>query len=467
MSIQQTLKKLSKSDLVQMLTELHGRHDDIDQIIARRTALGSATEKTLYTVIQRQLQHVAKDSSFIDYYGSGNYANHLYCLLTDINTLLREYSPDQALEATEEFIWLHESIFERADDSNGELGGVFREAVDQWLDIAAEVRSLNPQAQNWLDKVLAFFKGNDYGVLDNIIRNSSALLSDDELTQLACRFEAQAKQALDTQHKAKGKGYNSEAAHAAIGMQSVAEAKGDMALFEKAYLLISANPNTLQLAQIVAFAVAIQDFHRAAYWLEQPAWKEDPSRFKSLRNHLLTAQGNTKQLKKYLAEDFHENPSAFSLESYWEVADKTEQKTLRNQMPELVKEVRNPDTAITMALIVKHNDLAESLLLEYGTQLTELYYVTFLRWLEQLDEKNHPLACIVCYRCLLTNLLDRGYAKAYHHGADYFHKLLKLDEKIGDYKKLLDAQAYIRSLQEKHWRKRSFWQQADYPSKPL
>jgi len=136
-------------------------------------------------------------------------------------------------------------------------------------------------------------------------------------------------------------------------------------------------------------------------------------------------------------------------------------------MSELVKNVHDADSAISMALIVQHEDLAEVLLLEHGNTLTEHYYGIFLYWLEQLDEKSHPLACIVCYRCLLTNLLARGYAKAYHHGADYFHKLLKLDKKVGDYKTLQNSQDYIRSLQQQHWRKRSFWQQADYPNKPL
>ena len=466
MSIQQALKKLSKSDLVQLVTEVHGHYHDIDQIIERYTAKTSKGQNALYTVIQCQLQQVANDSSFIGYYDSGNYAARLQCLLMDINTLLREQAPEQALQATEEFIWLHESVLERADDSNGEIGDVFCEAVDQWLDIAAEVRSLNPEAQHWVDKVMAFFDGNDYGVLDDIISNSNELLSADELTQLAWRFEAQAKQALDKQCKAKDTTYNHEAAHATIGMRSVAEATGDMALFEKATLLTSPKPNTLQLEQIIAFAIAIKDFSRAEHWLAKPEWQEDPSRFKTLRNHLLAAQGNTKQLKKHLAEDFYQTPNEVSLESYWEVANKTEQKALYQQMPELVKKAHDADSAISMALIAQHGDLAESLLLEHGSTLTELYYGRFLYWLERLDEKSHPLACIVCYRCLLTNLLDRGYSKAYHHGADYFHTLLKLDKKVSDYKNLEDAQSFIRNLQEQHWRKRSFWQQANYPNKP-
>ncbi len=466
MKVLQALKKLSKSQLQRLLGEVYGRDDDIDAIIERHIAVQSSEDDALFQLIQNQLQHFQSDGSFIDYYESTHYAENLLSLLTDINTVLREQNPEQALQATETFIWLHESVLERADDSNGELGEVFREAVDHWLDIAAEVRSLNPQAHNWLDKVLAFFEGNDYGVLDNIISNSSALLSADELTQLAWRFEVQAKQALDKQRKAKDTSYNHEAAHATIGMRSVAEAKDDIALFEKSYLLSRPKPNTLQLEHIINFAIAIKHFDRAEYWLAQAQWQEDPYRFKTLRNHLLAEQGNTKQLKKHLAEDFYQNPSEVSLESYWEVANKTEQKALHKQMPKLVKNAHDADSAIAMALIVQHSDLAETLLLEHANALSGLYYGTFLCWLERLDEKSHPLACIVCYRNLLSDLLARGYSKAYHHGADYFHRLLKLDKKVKDYKSLVNAQDYVRALQEQHWRKRSFWAEANYPNKP-
>lgn len=210
----------------------------------------------------------------------------------------------------------------------------------------------------------------------------------------------------------------------------------------------------------------LQRRSRAQYWLDQPVWLDDQTNFKSLRNRLLKLQGNTTALKAHLSEDFYQNPNELTLESYWEVANKTEQKALYKQMPDLVETTRTPDSAIAMALLVQHYELAESLLVKHGHQLTERYYGTFLHWLEQLNEKTHPLACIVCYRCLLTNLLDRGYAKAYHHGAEYFHKLLKLDKSVTDYKGLDNAQSYIRNVQEKHWRKRSFWLEANYPNKP-
>ena len=464
MNIQKSLKKAGKTTLAGLVEELYGMHEDVDEIIERCLATTSDKKDTLYVTIQHQLQHIQSDSEYIDYYESGSYAARLLSLLTDIDTLLRKHDPQQALVATEKFIWLHESVFERADDSNGEIGGVFSEAMAQWLDIAAEVRSQYSGAENWPEKVLSFFDGNDYGVLDDVIRGSRVLLTDKELDQMALRFESQAQKALK---QSKQKGYSSEVVHACIGLRFIAEAKRDMALFEKSYFISNATLNAMQLESVVAFALTVGDFDRAQYWLANPVWKGDPARFKALRNRLLELQGNTKELKKYLAEDFYQNPCAFHLENYWGIANKAEQKKLYQQLPLLVKSVDDKDDAVAMALVIKHFDFAESMLLEHGHGFTKIYYGILLEWLNQLNEKTHTLACIVCYRCLLTNLLDRGYAKAYHHGADYFHKLLKLDKQVKDYKNLEDAQTYIRQLQSQHWRKRSFWEQANYPNKPV
>ncbi|MBK8973885.1 MAG: hypothetical protein IPM37_21925 [Hahellaceae bacterium] len=62
----------------------------------------------------------------------------------------------------------------------------------------------------------------------------------------------------------------------------------------------------------------------------------------------------------------------------------------------------------------------------------------------------------------LIAIIESVYGR---YDADYFHALLKLDKKKPDYQGLDDAQAFIRQLQQKHWRKHSFWTQADYPSK--
>ncbi|WP_428243888.1 DUF6880 family protein [Gynuella sp.] len=465
MSIEAELKKLNKTKLVFLVDQLYGIYGDIDEIIERHLAAAAEghDRDSLASAIQQQLTQFREDSAFFDVYSSKGYTTYLQSLLADIDNLLRPQDPQQALQATEQFLWLHSTALESVDDSDGEVGDVFREAVSQWLKIACEVRSRQADAENWTEKLLSFFNANDYGVLDDVIRDSSDLLTTNELTQLAWRFETDLKKALKTNGQ---KGYNFKAAHASIGMRSVAEALSNMELYEKSCLLFSPHPNTQQLQEVVAFALAIGEFDRAWYWLNKPIWKDDPLRFKKLRNSLLALQGDKKTLKKNLAEDFQQNPNALTLQDYWKVANKTERKALYQQMPKWTESAHALHDAVSMAFIVGHHDLAEKLLLKNKQALTDCYYGLHLNWLEQLDEKKHPLGCIACYRCLLNDVLQQGRSKAYRHAADYFQKLLILDKHISNYKNLDDAQSYIHRLQAAHWRKRSFWELAGYPNKP-
>lgn len=468
MSMLKQLKQLSKPALATLIDEIYGIYGEIDDIIERHVSAGKNSDTSLNSTIMRQLKQIKNEKKFIDYYSSSEFSIRLEGILLDINALLRAQDLKQALHATEQLLWLSESVMERADDSGGSIGEIFSDAVDQWLDIAAELRGLEANAENWVEKVLHIYDNNDYGVFDNVISHSRLLLLPEELTKLAWRFEADAKKALEK--PADKSEYNSQAAHACIALRSVAEAKGDIALFEKSYLLPRPTPNSLQIEQIVNFALAISDFERAQYWLAQPQMQADKMRSQDLRTRLLELQGDRSELKKYLAQVFAENPSDSTLAAYWQVANKTEQKALCSQVVQIAEKLSAPSESIAMLLRVGNKDLAEQYLLdqylpEQRPSLSNLYYSTFLHWLDKFEESSHPLACVVCYRCLLNDLLERGYTKAYHHGADYFHKLLKLDKQIKDYQPLENAQTYIQSLQAKHWRKRSFWDQAGFPNK--
>lgn len=463
MSIVKQLKKLNKTALVGLINDLYGVYDDVDEIIDRQISVSDDSDGSLNSTIQRQLKQIKDEQTFVDYYSSGGFSSRLESILIDIDTLLREQNPKQALQATEDFLWMSDSALERSDDSNGDIGGVFMDAIDQWLDIAAELRRKQPDAENWLEKALNFFNQNDYGCFDNILRNSRNVLTEEELRQLAWRFENDARKAVKISKNTDN--YNSEAAHACIGLGSVAEALGDSELFEEATLITSPTPNTLQIECIVNFVLTLGDFKRAEYWLAQPQWKNDKPRYRLLRNKRLEVMGETKALKTFLRDDFLADPSEYTLEPYWHLATKTEQKQIRKKVTQLSETAKNLPDTIAMLMLVENLKQAEALMLARISELDDLYYGTLLFWLERFETAEHTLACVVCYRCLIRDVLNRGYTKAYRHGARYFHQLLKLDKKITTYKTLDNAQSFIQSLQEQHWRKRSFWAEANYPNK--
>ena len=467
MTLEDRAARLSKPDLIRLLSAIYGVETHVDDIIDRYLAAGEGpgSEATaLAETLSAQLQQIADEDEFYGYRGSYDFSERLSSILSAIDNLLRPQDPQAALKLTETFLDLADEAFQRVDDSDGYVGGIFRDATRQWLAIAVELRHQQPNAENWPQKVRTFFDNNDYGVLDDIITNSTPLLTEQELRGLAAHFEGNAKAALASP-KEPGR-YNFEAAHACIGIKSVAEALQDMALYEQATLLTSPQPNTLQLASIVEFALAIGDLGRAGYWLEQPQWQGDESRYRALRHLWLKRKGDTELLKSELWDDFTQRPHRYTLEPLWLMASDSEKLQLQQQVENLSSDDVDSEERVAMLLMVGSLERAEAALLEQPDHFASVHYGTLLNWVKVFAEEHLPLAQVVCYRALLSDLLERGYTRAYRHGAGYFHKLLALDKAIDDYLGLADAQAFIRSLQARHWRKRSFWELADYPNKP-
>lgn len=466
MEIETELKELDHPAATRLLARVYGIHPDIDEIIEsyiETAGLAAEDGDAIAASLRRRMEQLADEDDFVSYRQSHALAARLHSLLEDINSLLSEGQPTAALEATEAFLGMVEPVMNRADDSDGDLGEVFRQATDQWLEIAVQVRAERPQHLNWVERVLYFFDHNDYGCLDNIISHSRYLLSEEELRQLAWRFESAACKALadesDECH------YNSAAAHACIGLRSVAGALEDMVLYEKSTLIQSPEPNTLQQKTFVEFALGINDLERAEYWLQQPQWQRDPERHSRLRAALLQQQGNTEELKAHLQQAFLERPSEYTLANYWEVASESERASFKGRAEALARECGNAIDAIGILITLGNISLAAETAIERAGSLPAYLYSTMQEWAIHFETAGQLLAAAVCYRALLEELLQRGYSKAYHHGARYFHKLIELDRRIEDYRGLADGEAFIRVLQQQHWRKRKFWAEARYPNK--
>lgn len=468
MDIQQLLQALPNTALIALVEDVYGRYGDIDGIIESYldsvVVQGEAevgVTAPLMQWLKRQIEQLLDNEEFVDYRQALQLSSQLERLLSDISSLA-ELNAVEALAMLDELLARHEEIMERVDDSGGSIGEALSNAMSLWLEVAAELRRQQPQARDWVQTVLDYHEASDYGCFDDVIRDSACLLSEEELRQLAGHFESDIRSALKA---TVDDGHNRQASHAALKLRSVAEALSDIFLYEQSTLLISPRPNTLQLAGITQYALAIGALERAEYWLQQPQWQDDEHRFAGLNNQLLKRQGNISQLKDNLLESWQRMPNKRNLQAYWEYADDAERQAVTIQVQEQAGSLDRHVDAIEMLLFIGDAKLAADHLIAHRFELGSEWYGTLLGWIEGFDAGRQTLAVIVCYRLLLMDLLERGNARAYHHGARYFHTLLALDKKLPDYRGLDSAQAFITSLQAKHGRKRSFWSAADYPNK--
>lgn len=116
--------------LRQVLLELAERHPAVYQ---RLLLLEQAHNPEAFTaLLTTQLDQWRFDDRYVALAAGSALANELEEWLSQVENVLVPASPVQALRLLEAFIRLDAHLFERVDDSDDALGGVFREACELW-----------------------------------------------------------------------------------------------------------------------------------------------------------------------------------------------------------------------------------------------------------------------------------------------------------------------------------------------
>lgn len=471
------LAALSHQQLLDIIKSLHGYSQELDDKISTLVLVNEPS--LMANNLSQRIKNLADDECFINYSASQKFSYDLESLLNEIEKYILPENPELALSLTEKFLATADVVYARCDDSMGCIGEVYRNAIIQWLAVAQQVRKLALYEDiHWLERVSYYFDNNDYGVFDNIIPNSADLLSKGELHQLAISFENDAKQALfskqSSQNSNHNLSYNRTASHACIGLESVAEALKDIDLFERATLLISPEPNELQMKSLVKFALLIKQPDRAMIWLNKPWSARFQHEHVQLLEQCYQLQGNTQALKQSRQQSYLDTPSYYTLNQLCQLCDKKEQQALQQQAIEQASSITCLATAVELLLKLQQVSQANSLLLARSHELAQVAYPHLTTWAQTFAKQSsakqqYTLAIMLCYRTLLDDILERGRSKAYHHAATYFKTLQQTAKQFehnnGNYQGVVNQAQYIAQLQSKHWRKRSFWQQANYPNK--
>lgn len=467
MSISTKLQRLTKENLVALIVDVSGRHDDIDDIITSYFTLtntkNSAQESTSAAQLYLNLQvdQLTAVDQFFHYRDAHILQARCERLVQDIAGLA-ETDTEQALTLLDRILEQHGQIFNCVDDSDGFIGDVMHEFVQLWLQIATRLRELKPGARHWVEAVFGYYANNDYGCFDDLISNSACVLSENELLDLAQRFERDAQAAICAD---QSEHYNSALAHADLGLRQVAQALQDMTLYERSVLIGSPQPNSFELEDVIRYALELERFDRADYWLKQLQLQGDHRRYTTLNNLLLEQQGNLKQLKHNLLSEWQRQPQFYALQDYWQHANQDEQQQVIAELIVRMNQLDNPENVLQMLLFTGQQDIGAEYLIARYASLEGSFYSTVLNWLAAFEEAGQTLAVILCYRLLLLDVLDRGYSKAYRYAAHYFNALLVLDKAQPYYREFDNAMEFIAALQAKHGRKKAFWREAGYPAK--
>ena len=454
MNIDELQQKLTEVDpvfLQSFVIELYQRFPELKDTIETLVLFNDPS--ALKKAIAKRIQSLKRGRKFIDWRASAGFARDMYSIVEDIESGLLSTSPKHAFELADKFLVTADSVMNRVDDSSGEIGGIYQNAVLLWLTAANAWGDLKT---DWLERVYQLAKDNDYGVLDLLLPNSHILLNMDQLKQLADCYEAELHQAIKA--KDANDKLNWEALKARVALGSVAEALKDPDLYEHSELIASPDPNDQQKKSIVVMYIKFNQLDGALRWLNT----EWDSRFEHDRLRLLEQvyeqSGDKAQLRETRQQIYLQNRSYSSFERYLETLDKDEQATARQTAISQAEQGSHIITSADMLFQLGEAERAQHLIVSRHHELEKSYYVHLTSLVKSCEGSGCLLAATACYRALLLDILNRGYSKAYTHAARYFKKLEVMAGEISDYEPLIEHITFINQLETDHGRKRSFWE---------
>ena len=135
--------------------------------------------------VRKRLTIIARSRSFVDRHGARSLADDLNSQRHAIVETVAKLDPTEALDLLWRFMALAPAVFERCDDSNGTVTGVFREGCRSIGDVAVKAKA-DPTAL--ADQAFAALIADDYGQFDELVRVLAPVLGQAGLEHLRRRM---------------------------------------------------------------------------------------------------------------------------------------------------------------------------------------------------------------------------------------------------------------------------------------
>ncbi len=444
------LIKLGPSVLADTLLELAGYSDEAADLVSRLVA--TADEKV--TRFKDRLAELQRSGKFYDWRETAGFGRELERLLHDVAESVKDCRI--GVELLSLFFESDGVIFERCDDSSGEIGGIFQDTAAR---IFSEFAAGCPDKRWIRDRLVSLLMKDSYGVRDSLLNDAGNYLPVEEIRTLIDQFSDQAEKETSTYQRRNWYHY----------IEQLAEGINDAQLFEAVRIKSLGKPNARTCLDIGRVYLQSGDPKTALTWLERAG--ADNFLLESERDQLLRSiysrLGNDDKLEETAWKQFRRYRSLDDLDELLEVIGRDQRETvISQQVKEILGETTFYPQNAEFLLETRQIDALEKYLLSHVDQIDGYVYDSLVLLAEAMEESGRYLAATMVYRSLLDSILRRRYSKSYHHGVDYLERLDSLSLKINDWQRFAAHEQYKQELRQAHGRKYSFWKKyRDNPEK--
>jgi len=441
---------------------------------ARAALLENAGGDALAAEVRKRLATLKRSTSFVDWQKRRALVKDLHQQRILIAEKIAPADPATALELMWRFMELAESVHNRADDSNGDIGDVFREGCAA-LGPLAEAAKPDPRAL--ADQVFtALFERNDYAEYDDLIEHMTPALGEAGLARIKERALAAQEELATNPPKPKsgrkigwspgGAIYEGEFRHASQTrtvkylLQEIADAQGDVDAF-----IAGIDPEARAVPRIAAeIAVRLLEAERAEEAMQaldrgEPGSEAERDRSREwvdARIAALDALGRADEAQAERWRCFERTLSADHLRDHLKRLPDFEDVEAEEKALDRVR--AHPEIHKALQFLTHwpdHRRAADLVLAERERWDGNLWY--FLPDIAQTLAGKHPLAATILYRALVLDTLGGAKSKRYKHAARHLAECASLAHGIDDYSLLPSHEDFAASLKRNHGRKAGFW----------
>jgi hypothetical protein len=434
------LIKLGAESLADILLSISETSPEADEVVKRLLATPDQNIKRY----KDKLTRLKRGRSFISWRESATFVSQLHQLLNDLEA--GAIDPCLGVELVGRFFEADAYIYERCDDSNGEIGDVFRyTAADLFVSFASRCEN----KQKIADLVITLNQKDDYGIRDCLFERCSEFLPESNLRTMIQQLWA----IVETEKV----GYQISTWHRAI--QLLAKQLKDAPLFEKSRLA-TGTPSVTAWTEIAKVYLECGEPQMALSRLQQIADNETfmLNERRQLLLEIYHQFGDRESETEIAWQLFKQHRSQTTLNQLLGVIGHEHQKhVIDDEIGIIFQEPRLSYTDADFLLSTMHIDELEDYLFQRIDQLDGNLYYCLLPLAEALEKSGKPLISSLIYRALIDSILARALSKYYHHAVKYLKILDQLASSISDWRAWPSHYAYLASMREVHKRKSALW----------
>lgn len=438
----QKLMDLGLEALADLLLDIASKNQNADDRINQLVAPALANIQRF----RRRIAAIKNNTQFIGYNQIFSFAIQLDEMLDD----LKKSAPDPCigLDLVAEFFETDSFVFENSDD-DGIIGDVY---TGHAKELFVSYASACPDMEKVASRLLRLSINDDYGTRDSLMRNIVESFEKPVITILQKKLMASI--AIEQDHKIKQS--------FTTLLRTITDQLKHATLLEDALQGKQVDLSPSEILKVSRTLLERDDVEAAHSWIRRMGQNTSSHthEIETILKEIYARQGDKESLIALHYENFKSFRRLASFQDLLKVAGEDKRFELLAQELDLIRENQEFDDNDAKFLSdVGMIDELEAYVFARVEKLDGSSYYLLPPLAETLIKHGRYLAATLIYRALLNSMMERAYAKSYHHGVDYLHAMDKVSPLIKDWKTYPTHNAFKVRLLQANRRKTSFWNQ--------